>query len=400
LFDEYDTQQPIARQPSIDFKSLAIAVCLLDDRPLITIERALSLGWLRFWLSFLVVCIIAAFNAAPAQCDEIEGLRAAVESAKRSHICPPSAEYPILEFATFCKKMCERSVSCDGTKATDPCENGDKEGCHQLAEETHACLSEMNAKNKTILEYNSIVEKCQRGQEETKKDASRFEPKKDASRFESKPAYDRNLVKELQEAASRAERSKQSAQQAAANGIGEKSLTEDEKKRLKAESVKLASWCEGMVQACYRRAASFDNADKQTHDLCNAYCQTLQIEDCNPSSATVRGAADACAAKSEVYQRSRIQETEEEDARIRQLGQETAERFLRDHPLRPEQTEPMETYQPSSPVYSNNPLPRNQPAPVPLRPIPPPYRPPVQQPQAAPSHPSCSQTTGQTCADR
>jgi hypothetical protein len=61
----------------------------------------------------------------------------------------------------------------------------------------------------------------------------------------------------------------------------------------------LPSWCQGMISACEERATSFANSTEGTKSQCRAYCNVLQIENCNGGSSTVLRAARACTAGAE-----------------------------------------------------------------------------------------------------
>src|ERR1700720_701019 len=110
---------------------------------------------------YRVGCLLFAVTllATNAWSDELDGLRAAIDAAERSHICPSGGEKPILENNRFCERYCKASLACEGTKETDPCYRGDREECKKQAEGSSQCLREMNEKNKVIIEFNSLLRK-------------------------------------------------------------------------------------------------------------------------------------------------------------------------------------------------------------------------------------------------
>ncbi len=102
----------------------------------------------------------------------------------------------------------------------------------------------------------------------------------------------------LQEAKQKADEARAKAREAAAKAAQKRNEEEAEKKRVKEATLKVPSFCQGMIRTCEERAASLANLSGGTQSQCRAYCQTLQIENCNPSS-TVQQAAQACTAGAE-----------------------------------------------------------------------------------------------------
>jgi hypothetical protein len=77
---------------------------------------------------------------------------------------------------------------------------------------------------------------------------------------------------------------------------------EDEKKKSKDDTLKVPSFCEGMIHACEERAASLPNLTDATRSQCDAYCRNLRIENCAPS-ITLQEGAQACNTGAERDQR-------------------------------------------------------------------------------------------------
>ena len=116
------------------------------------------------------------------------------------------------------------------------------------------------------------------------------------------------LAKQAADAKQKAEEAKAKARQAADKAAQTQKAAEDEKSRLKAEAVKVPSWCQGMINSCQQRAGSLANASPETQSQCNAYCQTLRFENCNGASATVQGAAQMCNAGAQRDQRQAMED--------------------------------------------------------------------------------------------
>jgi hypothetical protein len=356
--------------------------------------------------------LLATSLATIARADEIDNLREAIEAAKRSKLCPPPAEYPILKFESYCKSLCDIGHTCHGTIDSDPCENGDHAGCHKFAAETDQCLRDMNDKNKTILEYNSIVSKC------SGKASQPGAPSKDNSRIQPGPERSEPsgaaLAKAVQDAKQRAEVARAKAREANSTAVGAGNLDETEKNKLKAEAARLAPWCQSLVSTCQRWTASLQNADQATTQQCTAYCQILQIEDCNGASSTVQGSARMCAEQAQRSRRQAVDYRKRREEEVRKKEEDEAAGYATEMArqngrgtISPEASfNDNEPYQQSSPGYSNSapsarynnsPSTAQRAAPV-QRPAPQPYVPPPQPRFVPPSRPSCSQTSGHTCA--
>jgi hypothetical protein len=243
---------------------------------------------------FLAVVMIVPQDA---KSDELDSLRSAIEASRRSKMCPPGGEYSILEFSSYCKQWCDIGWTCRGTKQTDPCENGDREGCHRFSEGSSQCLQDMNEKNKVIIDYNEIVRQCHRGEAQGRSPSST-----------PKQPQGRALGAELQQAKQKAEEARAKAREAEAKAAQKRAAVEAEKNKMKEEAKALPSWCEGLISSCQQRAASLSNASSGTQSQCNAYCQTLMIENCNGSSSTVQGAAQACNSGAQRDQRQAMEE--------------------------------------------------------------------------------------------
>jgi hypothetical protein len=228
-----------------------------------------------------------------------------VAQAQEHNMCPTGGEYEILKLETYCKKTCDLGWTCRGTRATDPCENGSgPEACRRFSDEAGQCLRDMNEKNKVIIEYNGIVRKCHQ-------DANRSASPSSTPRQQPQG---RSLADQLREANQQADQAKAKAREAEAAAAKRRAAADEEKNQLKNEAKSLPSWCPGMVSACRERAASLANASSATQSQCSAYCQILQIEDCNGTSPTVNQAAQACNSGA---QRDQRQAGEEDTRRAR-----------------------------------------------------------------------------------
>jgi hypothetical protein len=235
--------------------------------------------------------------------DEIESLRSAIQSSKQNHMCPARGEYSILQYPSYCKQWCDIGWTCRGTKQTDPCQNGDREGCHRLSEGSSQCLQDMNEKNKVILEYNEIARQCYR---DAAQGGSPSSP--------PKQPQGRALGSELQQAKLKADEARSKAREAEAKAAQKRAADQAEKNKVKEAAKALPSWCEGMIGSCEQRAASLAGTTQGTQSQCRSYCQILKIENCNGASSTVQQAAQACNAGA---QRD-LRQAMEEDRRRRE----------------------------------------------------------------------------------
>ncbi|WP_156163064.1 hypothetical protein [Bradyrhizobium sp. LTSP857] len=247
--------------------------------------------------ALLLTFLLGIVGPHQAAADDIGSLKSAIEAAKRSKMCPTRGEYSILKFPTYCKEWCDIIITCHGTKQNDPCENGDRDGCHRAAEGSSSCLQDMNEKNTVILEYNEIVRKCYRDAAQSTSPAS-----------PSNAPHGRALGDELQQTRAKADEAKSKARDAANKAAQLKAANEAEKNKLKQTANSIPSWCDGMVNSCQQRAASLDNASQATQSQCKAYCQNLKIENCNGSSPTIQQAAQACNAGAQRDRREAIEE--------------------------------------------------------------------------------------------
>jgi hypothetical protein len=187
-------------------------------------------------------------------------------------------------------KMCPASLLDEISYSSRDCGDAKWHACDRLLYDSggkecwadlHACQKQVEADNEVIRESNRVYRVCHangdRGQ----------------SSQASKPSG-AALAKQAAEAKQKAEEAKTNARQAAEKQEQTKKAAEEQRSRLKVEAAKVPSWCQGLIGSCQQRAASLSNASSGTQSQCNAYCQTLRIENCNGDSPTVQGAAQAC----------------------------------------------------------------------------------------------------------
>ncbi len=105
---------------------------------------------------------LTSARADDADSGTMKEVKNAIAAFKRSnHLCPPSGEYVTLKYETYCKKWCDRGMTCHGSRATDPCAaTSNSNECQQFAHGASSCLNDMNEKNALLVEYNSIVKQC------------------------------------------------------------------------------------------------------------------------------------------------------------------------------------------------------------------------------------------------
>ena len=117
----------------------------------------------HFFKLLRLLCIIIGFSAHYAQlkAESVKDLQAAISSFNRGGICPSRGTFEIYKLSIYCKPWCEKAHSCDGSTATDPCQNGSgPEACREFANGMARCFEDMNEKNKTINAYNAIIRQC------------------------------------------------------------------------------------------------------------------------------------------------------------------------------------------------------------------------------------------------
>ena len=159
------------------------------------------------------------------------------------------------------------------------------------------CWENLRRDNEIISAYNAWLHGCKLHTEPTNQP----------------PHGGRALANEIQEAKSKAEEAKSKALGAVKEAKQKRAADQTEKNTLKEAAKSTPSWCQSMINGCEQRVSSLANATRATQSQCKAYCQILQVEDCNGASSTVQEAAQACTAGSE-----RDQRTAAESARNRQ----------------------------------------------------------------------------------
>jgi hypothetical protein len=239
--------------------------------------KMLAIGW-------PMVVLFATGGVA----DELNNINSKIVAYNRNHICPPQEEYPILKFSEYCKSLCDKGWTCNGSPQTDPCYTGDREACRKFAEETSACLSDMNAKNATIIQYNAIVRNCHRQASQSS-----------SSAHNQKGLSGNALASAVREAKAKAEEARAKALDMLAKDAQKRKDAEIEKTRIKEAVNQASSDCEKAIRACQQRAISLSDLRSTTRSQCKAYCQLLQIESCNPRSTTIAQAAGSCQAGAE-----------------------------------------------------------------------------------------------------
>jgi hypothetical protein len=163
------------------------------------------------------------------------------------------------------------------------------------------CQNQQDRIWKLALKYNELYKACHANDDH-------------GSSIQTSKPSGTALAKQAEEAKQKANEAKAKAQQAADRQEQVRKSAEEQKNRLKAQANSVPSWCQGMISSCQQRASSLANATAGTQSQCNAYCQILQVEDCNGASSTVQQAAQACNSGAQRDQK----EAMEEDKRRRE----------------------------------------------------------------------------------
>lgn len=271
--------------------------------------QRVSLGKRVRPLLVMALMVLASNHAKAA--DELQNLRNAITAYQTHHTCPPNGIYDILHFESYCKVYCDRGITCHGNKDTDPCTINDmSDDCHQFEEGTQQCLSDMNEKNKVVLDYNRIVRQCHSQQ----KASAPFSP------TPSKQAGG-GLVGESQQAQHKLDEARAKAREALNKAAQEKAKQEAEKQKLKEEARAPSPACQQAVAACEQRNSGLSNVSSSTQSECAAYCRNMQIENCNPNSPTLQQGAQACTAGAERDRKEAEERAAEERRRAAALAQ-------------------------------------------------------------------------------
>jgi hypothetical protein len=240
----------------------------------------------KLLLTMPLIVLVAglAANTAKAR-DDIQTLRDAIAAYHRSHICPHPGIYPILQFESYCKPYCDRSVACHGNVHSDPCEqDSGSDACHQQEEGSQQCLQEMNEKNQIIADYDQIARQC------PAQETTRTPP---TSGNSSKPAG-AALVGASQQAQQQADAARAKARAVTKKAAEDRAREQAAKEKLKKETSAPSPACQQAVAECGRRNAELANLTPETLSKCDAYCRNMQIENCNPSSSTLNENARIC----------------------------------------------------------------------------------------------------------
>jgi hypothetical protein len=243
-----------------------------------------------------LILFVAAFPQI-GRADDLDSIRAAIDGARRSKLCPPNRRYAHLEFEVYCKQWCDHSIVCHGTKETSPCENGDHEGCLRQSEGSGQCLHELNEKNKVIDEYNDIVEQCSRGTKSQEQP-----PVKPSAAL---------LPKALEEAQKRVNDARSKARETIQNTQQARAAEQAGKSKVNEAANPLQAWCDGMVRACKELGASVANASQATQSRCSVYCRTLQLSNCDGSNQEVQQEARDCTSGLQRDQRAEVERQRE-----------------------------------------------------------------------------------------
>jgi hypothetical protein len=261
----------------------------------------------------IAICGFAAalFNNNKAVAQDADQLTMIVNSG----ICPGDlSTYSIVNGNERCNpdgrntKQCDRQYSPGGRQW---------DACYQ---EVFKCYREVDEINKKIYAYNAFIYKCRTAFPERPR------------RQVSQPSHNRGgaassagLTRAVEAEKKKADEARRLAREAATKAEQKRTEEEAKKKRLKEAAIKVPSFCQGMIRACEERAASLANLTSATQSQCRAYCQILQIENCNPSS-TVQQAAQACNAGAERDQRETTLRARERERERERYEREAAPR--------------------------------------------------------------------------
>jgi hypothetical protein len=249
-------------------------------------------------LLLLSLVFIACLRTHAATAASLDDLKLAIDSYNRSKICPAGEQYNIHDYKVFCKEWCDQSRVCNTATSSDPCELGDREKCHALAEGSLQCLTQMNAENKTILEYNRIAEKCPHGTAGAAENTT-------------------SLLQQTQEAQqSTASSLGQAVTNEATTMLGELAAKDQNTARKDAINADTAS-CENRVETCRQSYDALPYLTDETKDQCNAYCTNLGVEACR-SSDTIRAGANACSQAATLDYKNALSAREAERQRARE----------------------------------------------------------------------------------
>jgi hypothetical protein len=227
---------------------------------------------------------ILAFSQSGASAQDVEQLTMIVNS----NICPSElSTYTIVSGNERCNpdqrntKLCDRQFSPGGKEW---------EACYQ---EVFKCYRQVDEINKKIYAYNAFIYKCRAAHpDRPKQQATSLRPSGSSS-----PSG--GLSRAVEAEKKRAEDARNAARDAVTKAAQKRSEEDVEKQRLKQLTNAPSSSCQNAIAACEQRASSLRHSKSETQSQCRAYCQLLQIENCNPSSTNIQQAAQACTAGAE-----------------------------------------------------------------------------------------------------